>query len=84
MFRKLVAIILLFISKPLFADKSGDYEKLEKCLDEFYQGRPRDYPPKVEKKVIFIFKSENRREYIHKKELRGMELVCYDLYASEK
>ena len=50
MFRKLVAIILLFISKQLFADKSGDFEKLEKCLDEFYQGRPMNYPPKVEKK----------------------------------
>jgi len=84
MFKKLVAIILLFISKPLFADKSRDYEKLEKCLDEFYQGRPRDYPQKVEKKAILVFKSENGSEYIHKKELRGMELVCYDLYTSEK
>ena len=83
MFRKLVAIILLFISKPLFADKSGDYEKLEKWLYEFYQGRHRDYPPKVEKKVIFFFKFENSREYIQKKELRGMELVCYELYALE-
>ena len=49
MFRILAAIILLFISTPLIADKSGDYEKLEQCIDEFYQGRHRDYPPKAEK-----------------------------------
>ena len=84
MFRILAAIILLFISTPLIADKSGDYEKLEQCLDEFYQGRPRDYPPKAEKKEILVFKSKNGSEYIHKKELRGMESVCYNLYASEK
>ena len=84
MIRILAAIILLFISTPLIADKSGDYEKLEQCLDEFYQGRPRDYPPKAEKKEILVFKSKNGSEYTHKKELRGMEAVCYNLYASEK
>tara|TARA_X000000368_G_C22806028_1_gene612503 strand:+ start:318 stop:572 length:255 start_codon:yes stop_codon:yes gene_type:complete len=84
MIRINVAIFLLFISTPVIANKSGDYEKLEQCLHEFYQGRPRDYPPKAERKKIIVFKSENGNEYIHKKELRGMESVCYNLYASDK
>ena len=84
MFRILASIILLFISTPIIATKSGDYKKLEQCLEEFYQGRPRDYPLKAEKKEIIVFKSENSLEYIHKKELRGMEEVCYNLYAFEK
>ena len=81
--RIIVAISLLFISTPIIATKSEDVEKLEKCLDDFYQGRPRDYPLKSEKKEIIVFKSENGSEYIHKKELRGMESVCYNLYTSE-
>ena len=84
MIRIILAIILLSISTPVIANKSRDYEKLEQCLDEFYQGRPRDYPPKAEKKEIIVFKSENGSEYIHQKELRGMEEVCYNLYAIEK
>ena len=79
-----IVIILSFISTPIIANKTEDYEKLEQCLDNFYQGRPRDYPLKAEKKKIIVFKSENGSEYIHKKELRGMEAVCYSLYASEK
>ena len=82
--RIIVVISLSFISTPTNAIKSEDFEKLEKCLDDFYQGRPRDYPPKSEKKEIIVFKSENVSEYIHKKELRGMEAVCYNLYTSEK
>ena len=82
--RIIVAISSLFISTPIIATISEDFEKLEQCLDDFYQGRPRDYPPKAEKKEIIVFKSENGSEYIHKKELRGMEAVCYNLYTSEK
>ena len=82
--RIIVAISSLFISTPIIATISEDFEKLEQCLDDFYQGRPRDYPPKAEKKEIIVFKSANGSEYIHKKELRGMEAVCYGLYASEK
>ena len=74
----------LFFSTPIIATKNEDFKKLEQCLDDFYQGRPRDYPPKAEKKEIIVFKSENGSEYIHEKELRGMEAVCYNLYASEK
>jgi hypothetical protein len=82
--RIIVVISLLFISIPTNAIKSEDFEKLEQCLDDFYQGRPRDYPPKAEKKEMIVFKSESGSEYIHKKELRGMEAVCYNLYTSEK
>ena len=80
----IIAIGLLLISTPIIANKTEDYEKLEQCLDNFYQGRPRDYPLKAEKKEIVVFKSENGSEYIHKKELRGMEAVCYNLYSPEK
>ena len=79
-----IVIILSFISTPIIANKTEDYEKLEQCLDNFYQGRPRDYPLKADKKEIIIFKSKNGSEYSHKKELRGMEAVCYNLYAPEK
>ena len=82
MIRVILAVSLLFISTPLFAENSGDYEKLEQCLSEFYQGRPRDYPPKAQKKEILVFKSENGSEYHHTKQLRGMEAVCYKLFAS--
>ena len=82
--RIIIAISLLFISTPIIATKSEDFEKLEQCLDDFYQGRPRDYPLKAEKKEIIVFNSENGIEYIHQKELRGMEAVCYNLYTSEK
>ena len=64
------------------AENSGDHEKLEKCLSEFYQGRPRDYPPKAQNKEILVFKSENGSEYHHTKQLRGMEAVYYKLFAS--
>ena len=37
-----------------------------------------------EKKSNICFNSENSREYIHTKELLGMELVYYELYALEK
>ena len=82
MIRVILAVSLLFISTPLFAENSGDYEKLEQCLSEFYQGRPRDYPPKAQKKEILVFNSENGSEYHHTKQLRGMEAVCYKLFAS--
>ena len=82
--RIIIAISLLFFSTPINATKSENFEKLEQCLHEFYQGRPRDYPLKAEKKEIVVFKSANGSEYIHKKELRGMEAVCYNLYAPEK
>ena len=82
--RIIIAISLLFISTPIIATKIEDFEKLEQCLDDFYQGRPRDYPLKAEKQEIVVFKSANGSEYIHKKELRGMETVCYNLYAPEK
>ena len=71
--RIIIAISLLFFSTPINATKSENFEKLEQCLHEFYQGRPRDYPLKAEKKEIVVFKSENGSEYIHKKELRGMK-----------
>ena len=67
----------------MFAKNSADYKKLEKCLSEFYQGRPRDYPPKVQKKEILVFKSENGDEYLHTKQLRGMGTVCYKLFSQE-
>mgnify|MGYP007000279191 len=35
--RIIIAISLLFISTPIIATKSEDFEKLEKCLDYFYQ-----------------------------------------------
>ena len=67
----------------MFGKNSGDYKKLEKCLSEFYQGRPRDYPPKVQRKEILVFKSENGDEYLHTKQLRGMGTVCYKLFSQE-
>ena len=84
MVRIFTLIIFSFVSTPIIANKSEDYKKLEQCLENFYQGRPRDYPLKAEKKEIVVFKSENGSEYIHKKELRGMEAVCYNLYSPEK
>ena len=84
MIRIIVAISLSFISTPTLAKNSGDYKRLEKCLSEFYQGRPRDYPIEAQKKEILVFKSENGSEYHHTKKLRGMEAVCYELFSSEK
>ena len=43
---------------------------IEKCLDSFYQGRPRNYPPKT-----YIY-NDNK--------LRGMELICYQKIKTEK
>ena len=82
MIRVILIISLLFVLTPVFAENNGDYKKLEKCLIEFYQGRPRDYPPKAQKKEILVFKSENGSEYHHTKQLRGMEAVCYKLFTS--
>ena len=59
----------------------GDYEKLQKCLSEFYQGRPRDYPFQSENDEIVIYFSANGHEVRHKKKLRGMEIVCYRMFA---
>ena len=84
MIRIIVAIGLLVISISSLAKDIGDYEKLEECLSEFYQGRPRDYPIEAQKKEILVFKSENGSEYHHTKKLRGMEAVCYKLFSSEK
>ena len=84
MVRIFALIIFSFLSIPIFANKSEDYKKLEQCLENFYQGRPRDYPLKVEKKEEIVFRSKNGSEYIHKKELRGMETICYDLFAPDK
>ncbi len=78
----ILVVSLLGVSTPSLAENGGDYEKLEKCLSEFYQGRPRDYPPKAEKNEILVFKSENGSEYHHTKQLRGMEAVCYKLFSS--
>ena len=82
MIRVILTISLLFVLTPVFAENNGDYEKLEKCLSEFYQGRPRDFPSKAQKKEILVFKSENGSEYHHTKQLRGMEAVYYKLFAS--
>ena len=82
MIRVILTISLLFVSTSVVAENNGDYEKLEKCLSEFYQGRPRDYPPKAQKKEILVFRYENGSEYHHTKQLRGMEEVCYKLFAS--
>ena len=41
-------------------------KKLEQCLENFNQGRPRDHPLKAKKEVI-VFRSINGSEYIHKK-----------------
>ena len=45
----ILVVTLLVVSTPSLAENTGDYDKLEKCLSEFYQGRPRDYPPKAKK-----------------------------------
>ena len=45
----ILVVTLLVVSTPSLAENTGDYDKLEKCLCEFYQGRPRDYPPKAKK-----------------------------------
>ena len=84
MIRIIVAIGLLVISISSLAEDIGDYEKLEECLSEFYQGRPRDYPPEAQKKEILVFKSGNGSEYQHTKQLRGMEAVCYKLFSLKK
>ena len=81
MIRVILTISLLFVLTPVLAENNEDYKKLEKCLSEFYQGRPRDYPPKAKKKEILVFKSENGSEYHHIKQLRGMEAVCYKLFS---
>ena len=84
MVRIFALIIFSFVSTPIIANKSEYYKKLEQCLENFYQGRPRDYPLKAEKKEVIVFRSKNGSEYIHKKELRGMETVCYNLYSPKK
>ncbi len=75
-------LVLLFcfcIFTAMFAETKVDgYKRLEKCLSEFYQGRPRDYPNRAEKKIV-IFKSEVGKEYLYEKDLRGMEVVCYKM-----
>ena len=83
MLKAILAVSLLFLLTPVFAENRGDYEKLEKCLSEFYQGRPRDYPSKVKKKEILVFKSENGDVHLHIKQLRGMESVCYKMFSHE-
>ena len=66
---------------PIYSENSSEHQKLEECLSEFYQGRPRDYPPRAEKKKILVFKSHNGAEYHHIQELRGMEAVFYKLFS---
>ena len=85
MTRLLVLLLFVLPSTPIFAEaKVEDYKKLEKCLNNFYKGRPRDYPPKSEKKEILIFESVDGKEYLHTKQLRGMEVVCYKMFTSNK
>ena len=79
--RILVIISFSIILHPIYSENRSQLQKLEECLSEFYQGRPRDYPPKAEKKKILVFKSHNGTEYLHMQELRGMEEVCYKLYS---
>ena len=73
----LVVFVIIGFFTDSFADHS-DAEKIsvseitliEECLDSFYQGRPRDYPPKT-----YIYKNDK---------LRGMELVCYRKIITDK
>ena len=72
----LVFVIIGFFTHS-FADHSdtkkisvSDSILIEQCLDSFYQGRPRDYPPKT-----YIYKNDK---------LRGMELVCYQKIITDK
>ena len=66
----LVFFVIIGFFTHSFADHSdaekisdSDITLIEECLDSFYQGRPRDYPPKT-----YIYKNDK---------LRGMELVCH-------
>ncbi len=64
-----VFVIISFFTHSFAANSDSekisvsDITLIEECLDSFYQGRPRDYPPKT-----YIYKNDK---------LRGMELVCY-------
>ena len=73
----LVVFVIIGFFTNSFADHSdtkkisgSDITLIEECLDAFYQGRPRDYPPKT-----YIYKNDN---------LRGMELVCYQKIITDK
>ena len=65
----IVFVIISFFTNSFAANSDSekisvsDITLIEECLDSFYQGRPRDYPPKT-----YIYKNDK---------LRGMELVCY-------
>lgn len=73
----LVVFVIIGFFTHSFADHSdtkkisvSDSILIEQCLDAFYQGRPRDYPPKT-----YIYKNDK---------LRGMELVCYQKIITDK
>ena len=73
----LVVFVIIGFFNHSFADHSdtkkinvSDSILIEQCLDAFYQGRPRDYPPKT-----YIYKNDK---------LRGMELVCYRKITTDK
>ena len=83
MIKVIIILIISFFSMPVIAESIANHKKLEECLSEFYQGRPRDYPSESEKKEILVFKTEDGREYYHSKELRGMETICYKLFSFE-
>lgn len=73
----LVVFVIIGFFTHSFADHSDtkkisvfDSTLIEQCLESFYQGRPRDYPPKT-----YIYKNDK---------LRGMELVCYRKIITDK
>lgn len=73
----LVVFVIIGFFTNSFADHSDtkkisvfDSTLIEQCLESFYQGRPRDYPPKT-----YIYKNDK---------LRGMELVCYRKIITDK